>query len=812
MTNATLSEQRAVSSVVSFPLQRGLRVVPSSAGSATMQTTLPSLPCLVLKSAIGDKNVVNEAALHDLFQSLLAGERIEFSHSFHRDEFGNAPAGHPYRLRIRVAAFPHRVESLGARVATAFETVFPGFHFVSGGTLTSPGMSHVSQFALSGLIATAKPMPSKFGPDWSDSQTLRGLMSSGQKAERHLLPFPEDLPSWAFSAPFVMPLALPDSTEINIRVHGFSLDDETCSVLHRTLFKLQSGNLVVFHPDSPVAEYSVATQLLDASIGLTRHWLQHPAGFAVDCVVRSSEPLSVAAQRRVVGDVFGKRPFQMVRAFDESSPKDLAPPEFSWAVSRGQGIPALMPAQSVLATLAVPRHYAAPLVTPPSTGAMLGSTVCGSRSSVVRLPAANRAQHVALLGATGAGKSALFTQMIASDIADPERKCGVGLIDPHGTLYQKVLELIPKERLEDIVLVDVGDLTSTACLNPLEGMKDDPIHANFVVTELTGLIESLFEGQNTSGPMTRSNIRNLIPLSASVTGRHSCILDAVRALEDTEYAEYLLSKCKDRNVVGYWEKFKKTTGSDNGYATWTPYILARLSPFVASPIMKRLISRPDSTVDLARAMREKKIVLFNLSKGVLNDTECQVLGSLILSKFFAAALGRAGLPESQRPPFHLYVDEFASFANDTTPRLFSEARKFGLCLNVAFQSLNQLENRWGRSNITQSVLANCATKLLMRLGPSDVSTLESYFQPHFDTPAMTTLPDFHAVACMSENNRAIPPFVFKSNLAKPDPAKHAPVQKLQEFSRKRYCVPVKQANLELARLFDLDLASLGTMA
>ena len=78
MTNATLSEQRAVSSVVSFPLQRGLRAVPYSAGSA-LETTLPSLPCLVLKSAIGDKNIVNDAALLDLFESLLAGERIELS-------------------------------------------------------------------------------------------------------------------------------------------------------------------------------------------------------------------------------------------------------------------------------------------------------------------------------------------------------------------------------------------------------------------------------------------------------------------------------------------------------------------------------------------------------------------------------------------------------------------------------------------------------------------------------------------------------------------------------------------------------------
>lgn len=606
-----------------------------------------------------------------------------------------------------------------------------------------------------------------------------------------------------------MPLSLPASTEIVIRIHGFSLDVPACETLHRALFRIQSGNFAVFHPTSPIAEYSVATQLEDPAINLVRHWLQHPSGFAVDCVVKSSEPLSDAAKNRIVGDVFGKRPFHQVLSARLSDSIALATPEFSWAISRGQGLPALLPAQTVLAPLAVPRHYAAPTMTPPTNGAFLGTTVCGRRSSNVSLPFASRSRHVAVLGATGAGKSSLLTQMMAADIADPDRKCGIGLIDPHGSLYQKVLELIPPERADDVILVDTSDPFSTACLNPLEGMKDDPVHANFVVTELMSLIDLMLEGQDTTGPTTRSNLRNLLLLTAGTPGRHSCILDAVRVVEDVEYAEYLMAKCKDRNVIAYWEKFKKTTGSEHGYGAWAPFMMSRLTPFVASPIMKRLINRPDSSIDLAKAMQERKIVLFNLNKGLLNDSECQILGSLILSKFFAAALSRSGMPEAQRTPFHLYVDEFASFANDATPRLFSEARKFGLCLNVAFQSLSQLENRWGRSNVAHAVLANCATKFMMRLGPADVTTLEPYFQPNFDAAAMTSLPDFHAVACMTDNNRPVPPFVLKAHLASPDPEKYMPVKRLEAISRQRYCVPIEQANRELAKTFDLDLASLG---
>jgi hypothetical protein len=225
--------------------------------------------------------------------------------------------------------------------------------------------------------------------------------------------------------------------------------------------------------------------------------------------------------------------------------------------------------------------------------------------------------------------------------------------------------------------------------------------------------------------------------------------------------------------------------------------------------MKRLINRPDSTIDLSKAMQEKKIVLFNLNKGLLSEIECQVLGSLVLSMFFSAALRRAHVPENKRTQFHLYVDEFATFANDSTPRLFSEARKFNLCLNVAFQSLSQLENRWGRSNVGTSLLANTATKFLMRLGPDDVSTLEPYFAPQFDAAAMTSLADFHAVACMTKNSRPIPPFVLKTNFANSDSAKHAAKGEIEQISRMKYNVPVESANRELCSLYELEMSSLA---
>jgi hypothetical protein len=780
-----------------------------------------AVPCVVLKSAIFDKNLVATSVLTNLFRNLRQGERIEFIHRIHRPEFPNATVSQPYGLSVKVACLHEQISELKNKVAEALLTAYPGLHFEAsdklpdsklGNQIPAEELPHVLQFAPSGVVVTAKPVDARFEQKAPYKSSMQGKWMVGERGiSCHVWPFPKELANWPLTAPLNEPMEMPETVEINIRVHAFSLSDDMCEEINKTLFRVLSGNLVVFHPDSPITSYSSSIELGNAAAELMRRWLRHPSGFAVDCVVRSSAPLGEVARRRLAVDVFGERPFEMVRCFDISAPQLLAQPTLAWACTPEQGVPALMPSQVLLPSLSVSRHYPVPVVIPPHLGALLGTTVCGRRSSAVALPPESRNRHVALFGATGSGKSSLLTQMIAEDIADPQRSCGVGLIDPHGDLYQRVLSMIPPERAGDVVLVDTSDIFNTACINPLEGMQDEPLHAQFIVGEIMYLIEMLFEVKDSSGPMARANLRHLLLLSASHPGRHGTFLDAARILEDTEYSDYMLSKCKDRNVVDYWQKFKKTRSTDHGFSEWIPYLMARLSPFTSSPIMKRLINRPDSTIDLAQAMADKKIVLFNLSKGVLQDIECQVLGSLILMKFFSAALGRSRIPEEQRAPFHLYVDEFQTFATDSVTRMFSEARKYGLCMTTANQSLGQLKNKWGRSNIAESILANTATKLLFRLGPSDIETLQPYFRSQFDAESMATLPDFHAVACMSHQNRPLPPFVLRANLAASNPDKHVPAADLLNLSRRRYTVPTDQANKELMKLYELSAESLGAV-
>jgi len=153
------------------------------------------------------------------------------------------------------AAQVPKLETLKLRVSQMIASSFPELHFVADDTLPLVVLPHIEQYAPSRVIATERPAAKRFAADWGSSAMLTGVMNSGAAPNRQMLPFPENLPSWAFTAPFNESLVLPHSSEINIRVHGFCLDDETCEALHRTLFRLQAGSLSVYHPKSPVGRH-----------------------------------------------------------------------------------------------------------------------------------------------------------------------------------------------------------------------------------------------------------------------------------------------------------------------------------------------------------------------------------------------------------------------------------------------------------------------------------------------------------------------------------------------------------------------------
>ncbi len=197
---------------------------------------------------------------------------------------------------------------------------------------------------------------------------------------------------------------------------------------------------------------------------------------------------------------------------------------------------------------------------------------------------------------------------------------------------------------------------------------------------------------------------------------------------DSDYRRRIIKHIRNENVRRFWEVEYASYPRSFEVEAISP-IQNKVGQFLLSTTLANILGQVKSTIDLSFVMNTKRIFLANLSKGDLGEDDANLLGSLLLTAFYLAALKRTKIPEAERVPFHLYIDEFASFTTGAFTTILSEARKFGLSLTLAHQYLDQID-----PGIKSAVLGNVGTMILFRTGSSDAEELAHHFEgipPHF---------------------------------------------------------------------------------
>ncbi|MGI8908362.1 MAG: type IV secretion system DNA-binding domain-containing protein [Candidatus Sumerlaeaceae bacterium] len=333
----------------------------------------------------------------------------------------------------------------------------------------------------------------------------------------------------------------------------------------------------------------------------------------------------------------------------------------------------------------------------------------------VSLTADERTRHMYVLGASGTGKSTFLLNLILQDI---ERGEGVGVLDPHGDLIDEILARIPKERLDDVVLVDPGDEEWPVGFNILQAHSE--LEKNLLASDLV----AIFRRQSTSwGDQMNSVFANAI-LAFLESTRGGTLADLRRFLVDTHYRENFLPSIQDREIAYYW---KREFPLLKGGGSLGP-ILTRLDSFLRPKLIRRMVAQKGNRINFADIMDSGKIFLARLSQGAIGEENAYLLGTLLLSKFHQIALARQGTAQEARRPFWLTVDECHHFLCPSMVSILSGVRKYKLGLTLAHQELRQL----GQSEFAGSLLANPHTRICFRLGDADAVKLAagfSFFEP-----------------------------------------------------------------------------------
>ena len=409
----------------------------------------------------------------------------------------------------------------------------------------------------------------------------------------------------------------------------------------------------------------------------------------------------------------------------------------------------------------------------PSEGTLLGQNVYRGETRDVRMTKLDRLCHLYVIGQTGTGKSVFLKNLIVADILAGN---GVCFIDPHGSDVQDVLAAIPKERIEDVIYFDPSYMPRPFGLNMLEYDINKPEQKIFVVNEMLSIFRKLYEAiPESMGPAFEQYFRNATMLVMEDPETGNTLLEIPRVMADASFRNLKLSRCKNPLVVQFWRDIATKTSGEAGLANMIPYITNKFDVFLQNDIMRPIIAQEKSSFNFRELMDQKKILLVNLSKGRLGDINANLIGLVLVGKILMAALSRVDSYGTQLPDFYLYIDEFQNISTNSISSILSEARKYGLSLNVAHQFIAQLDE-----DIKKSVFGNVGSMAVFRVGAEDAEFLESQFTPIFKASDIMKIENYHAYLKMLINGKPVSPF----NIKVPPPPKGRPeiVEQLKNLS------------------------------
>jgi hypothetical protein len=315
------------------------------------------------------------------------------------------------------------------------------------------------------------------------------------------------------------------------------------------------------------------------------------------------------------------------------------------------------------------------------------------------IPPAARFEHMHVLAGSGHGKTQALQQLIMADIERATReRFGFALIDSQGDLIGKLTRLDVFEPEEGpladrLILIDPNDIKHPAGLNlfdynleRFQGFSDVEREKIFfgVIDLYTYIFSSLLGAE-----LTQKQGVVFTHLARAMLSLPNPTLDTFRDfIEDgNQFRPYI------EKMEGSARRFFEKQFFTNTYSATRDQILTRLEGITANPVLERLFTHPKNNVDMFGAMQAGKIVVINTAKDLLKTEGSSILGRFFIALIGQATIARAAVPERDRTPYHVYIDEAQEYADYKTAEFLSQGRKYRVGFTLAHQDLKQLDTQ-----------------------------------------------------------------------------------------------------------------------
>ena len=391
-----------------------------------------------------------------------------------------------------------------------------------------------------------------------------------------------------------------------------------------------------------------------------------------------------------------------------------------------------------------------------------------------------------IIGQTGTGKTTLLKNLAIQDIKNGR---GLAIIDPHGEFVEDLLDSIPAERIDDVIYFNPVDSKFPIGFNVLE--VKDPEQKHLVASGLMAIFTKIWA--NVWSARMEYILDNCV--LALLDTPNTTLMGIPRLLVDKEYRKMIISNIKDPVVKTFWV---------NEYEVWEARfrneaivpIQNKVGQFLSTKIIRNIVGQPKSTLDIEEIMNKQKILLVNVSKGLIGEDNSALLGAMLITKIQLTAMERIRLLREERPPFFLFVDEFQAFATDAFATILSEARKYGLALIISHQYIGQLVTETS-TRVKDAIFGNVGTVVSFRVGATDAEFLEIQFAPEIMAQDFVNLPNYNIYLKILVDGISSRP--FSASTLPPVPLENdAGIRKtIIEHSRKKYSRSADEVEKEI---------------
>lgn len=367
----------------------------------------------------------------------------------------------------------------------------------------------------------------------------------------------------------------------------------------------------------------------------------------------------------------------------------------------------------------------------------IGKTNFRGQDKIFGIRNADRFQHMYVLGQTGTGKTTLLRNLAIQDI---EAGRGLAVVDPHGEFVQSLLDTIPENRINDVIYFNPIDTDFPIGFNILE--IKNPEHKHLVSSGLMSIFTKIWA--NVWSARMEYILNNTV--LALLDTPDTTLLGIPRMLVDKIYRQQIIDNCKDPVVRSYWineyEQYQERFRTE----AIAP-IQNKVGQFLSTHLIRNIVGQPKSSLNIEQIMNEGKILLVNVSKGLIGEDNSALLGAMLITKIQLAAMERVRIPENERRDFLLHVDEFQNFATDSFASVLSEARKYHLGLVVSHQYIGQLVSSTSQgpasTKVRDAIFGNVGTMINFRVGAVDAEFLETQYTPDLLAQDLVNLPNYN---------------------------------------------------------------------